>query len=139
MITRAPQRFHLSSTAAQEPLSGSTARLPRRWHDRGFNHRLASRAGVRVIALQSVMQYRDAGKRAPTIAKELGVNALVEVSVQQSGRRIRVDIRLIDGATSRSLWATAFVGDLGDTLALQADISKAIVSELHLALDPSQG
>lgn len=99
---------------------------------------LASRTGVRVIALQSVMQYRDAGKRAPTIAKELGVSALVEGSVQQSGRQIRVDIRLIDGATGRSLWATAVVGDVGKTLALQAEISRAIVRELHLALDPSR-
>ena len=100
---------------------------------------LASLPAIRVIARQSVMQYRDTGKPASTIASELGVSALVEGAVQRSGQRIRVDIRLIDGVTSRSLWASTYERNVGDALGLQADISRAIVSELHMTLAPSQG
>jgi TolB-like protein/Tfp pilus assembly protein PilF len=100
---------------------------------------LASLRGVRVIAHQSVMQYRETGKPAAAIARELGVAALVEGSVQRIGGRIRVDIRLIDGVSSQSLWATTYERDGNDALALHADVSRAIASELHLTLDPSLG
>jgi hypothetical protein len=62
----------------------------------------------------------------------------VERAVQRSGQRVRVDIRLIDGSTSRALWANTYERDLRDALALQAELSRAIVSELHLTIDPSQ-
>ena len=100
---------------------------------------LASLPTIRVIARQSVMQYRDTGKPASTIASELGVSALVEGAVQRSGQRIRVDIRLIDGVTSRSLWASTYERDFDDALGLQADISRSIVNELHSTLAPWQG
>jgi TolB-like protein/Tfp pilus assembly protein PilF len=99
---------------------------------------LASLSGVRVIARQSVLQYRNSGKPASTIARELKADALVEGAVQRSGQRVRVDIRLIDGTTSRAIWATAYERDVGDALELQAEISRAIVNELHLTLEPSQ-
>jgi TolB-like protein/Tfp pilus assembly protein PilF len=99
---------------------------------------LASLPAVRVIARQSVMQYRNSGKAASTIARELNADALVEGAVQRSGERIRVNIRLIDGTTSRALSATTYERDVVDALALQAEISRAIVNELHLTLDPSQ-
>jgi tetratricopeptide (TPR) repeat protein len=84
------------------------------------------------------MQYRNSGKPARTIARELGADALVEGAVQRSGSRVRVDIRLIDGRTSGALWATTYERDIGDALALQSEISRAVAGELHLTLDPSQ-
>ena len=99
---------------------------------------LASLSAVRVIARQSVLQYRNSGKPAATIARELGADALVEGAVQRSGSRVRVDIRLIDGRTSGALWATTYERDVGDALALQTEISRAVATELHLTLDPSQ-
>ena len=100
---------------------------------------LASVRAIRVIARQSVMQYRETGKPASAIARELGVSALVEGAVHRSGQRIRVDIRLIDGATNHSLWASTYERDLSEALALQADISRAIVSELQLTVPASHG
>jgi len=85
-----------------------------------------------------VMQYRNSGKPASSIARELRADALVEGSVQRSGSRVRVDIRLIDGKTSGALWASTYERDEGDALALQSDISRAIVRELHLTLAPGQ-
>lgn len=100
---------------------------------------LASLSAIRVIARQSVMQYRRSGKPAAAIARELNADALVEGAVQHNGQRVRVDIRLIDGRTSQSRWAATYERDLGDALALQAELSRAIARELHLTLDPSQG
>lgn len=100
---------------------------------------LAALPAVRVIAGQSMMQYRDTVKPAVVIAGELSVNALVEGAIQRVGQRIRIDIRLIDGATSRSLWATTFERSADDVLILQGEISREIVSKLRLTLDPAQG
>ena len=100
---------------------------------------LAALPAIRVIAGQSMMQYRDTVKPAVVIAGELSVNALLEGAIQRSGQRIRIDIRLIDGATSQSLWATTFERDADDTLTLQADISREVAGKLHLTVDPAHG
>lgn len=97
---------------------------------------LASLPALRVIARQSVMQYRHSGKPAADIAHELGVDVLVEGAVQRSGERVRVDIRLIDGGTSRSRWGTTYERGAADALSLQSEISRAIASELRLELEP---
>jgi TolB-like protein/Tfp pilus assembly protein PilF len=100
---------------------------------------LASLPSIRVVARQSVTRYRSSQKAASDIARELKADALLEGAVQRSGQRVRVDIRLIDGATGRSVWATTHERDLVDALTLQADISRAIVGELHVTLDPTHG
>jgi TolB-like protein/Tfp pilus assembly protein PilF len=99
---------------------------------------LAALSGIRVIARQSVISYRNSDKPASAIARELKVDALLEGAVQLRGERVRVDIRVIDANTSGSIWATTYERDRLDVLALQADISRAVVDELHLTLDPSQ-
>jgi TolB-like protein/tetratricopeptide (TPR) repeat protein len=98
---------------------------------------LATLPRIRLVARQSVMQYRDTTKPASTIARELSVNALVEGAVQRSGQSVRIDIRLIDGRSNQTRWATTYERGVDEALALQKTISRDIVTGLQLALDPS--
>jgi TolB-like protein/tetratricopeptide (TPR) repeat protein len=92
---------------------------------------LARLGGVRVISRTSVMRYRDAGKPVREVARELGVDAVVEGSVLRSGDRVRVTAQLVRGATDEHLWARSYDRDVRDVLALLSDVSGAIAGEIH--------
>jgi TolB-like protein/DNA-binding winged helix-turn-helix (wHTH) protein/Tfp pilus assembly protein PilF len=87
-----------------------------------------------VIARTSSMQYKDAKKSAAQIARELGVDYLLEGSVRRSGQRVRITAQLIQGSDQTHLWAADFDRDLSDVLKLQSDLALAISSKIQLSL-----
>lgn len=91
---------------------------------------------LRVISRTSVMPYKGARKPLPDIARELGVDAVVEGSVARAGGRVRVTAQLIDAASDEHLWAESYDRDVKDVLALQDDVARAIVREVRAALAP---
>lgn len=89
---------------------------------------------LRVISRTSVEQYRDTDKPASTIANELGVSALLEGSVQRSNNKIRIEVRLVDGASETQVWAESFDRELQDVFAIQNEIAYRVANELHAKL-----
>jgi TolB-like protein/Flp pilus assembly protein TadD len=79
---------------------------------------LSKTGGLRVISRTSVMQYQMARKPLLEIARELGVEFIVEGSVLQIGSCVRIVAQLIDGARDQHLWAERFEGDLSEILPL---------------------
>ena len=59
----------------------------------------------------------NARKPLPEIARELGVEFVVEGSVLQIGNSVRIAAQLIDGARDQHLWAERFEVDSGEILA----------------------
>lgn len=92
----------------------------------------------RVISSTSVMQYKDTVKPLPEIARELGVDAVVEGSVMVSADRVRVSVQLIEARTDRNIWSRSYERDLQDILALQSELAKAIAREIKIALTPAE-
>jgi tetratricopeptide (TPR) repeat protein len=84
------------------------------------------------------MTYKGTRKTLPEIARELDVDALVEGSVSRAGDRVRVRARLARGSTGESLWSDSYERDLRDVLALQSDVSQAIVEKVEARLAPSE-
>ena len=80
---------------------------------------LAQISALKVISRTSVMQYKGAHKPLAQIAKELGVDAVIEGSVQRAGDRVRITAQLIEAPADRHLWARSYERDLRDVLALQ--------------------
>jgi tetratricopeptide (TPR) repeat protein len=82
------------------------------------------------------MAYRQTQKRIPDIARELGVDALIEGSVLREGSRVKVTAQLIDGRTDRHIWADTFERELDSVLAIQNDVARAIARAVDLTLTP---
>jgi TolB-like protein/Tfp pilus assembly protein PilF len=99
---------------------------------------LAQISGLRVISRTSVMLYKGAKKPLPEIARELKVDAVVEGAVARSGQRMRITAQLIHVPTDRHLWARSYERDLGDILALQGEIARAIAQEIKVELTPQE-
>jgi TolB-like protein/tetratricopeptide (TPR) repeat protein len=98
---------------------------------------LAKTGDLAVTSRNSVMRYKGRPVKMKDVARELGVDALVEGSVLRSGERVRITAQLIRGATDEHLWAESYDGDLGDVLTLLTDVSRGIAGEIHATLAAS--
>lgn len=89
---------------------------------------------ARVLSRTSVVQYDRSGKTMPAIARDLGVEAVVEGSVFRAGNRVRITVQLIHGPTDTHLWANSYEGTIEDAIALQREVAQAIAGEIRTAL-----
>ena len=99
---------------------------------------LAQIGSLRVISRTSVMGYKGTKKPLPQIGRELGVDGVVEGSVQRAGNRVRITAQLIEAATDRHLWAKSYERDLRDVLSLQSDVAQAVAREVQAAVTPEE-
>ena len=99
---------------------------------------LSKIGALTVISRTSVMPYKGTGMSLPEIARELGVDALVEGSVQREGNIVRVTAQLIEAATDRHLWADRFERELTSILSLQGEVARAIAGEIAIQLTPKE-
>ncbi|HMI30210.1 MAG TPA: protein kinase [Candidatus Limnocylindrales bacterium] len=99
---------------------------------------LAKIRALRVISRTSVMRYKGERVALSEIARALDVNAIVEGSVLRSGNRVRITALLVDTATDRHLWAETYERDVGDVLALQSEVAKAIAAEIQVTITPQE-
>jgi TolB-like protein/DNA-binding winged helix-turn-helix (wHTH) protein/Flp pilus assembly protein TadD len=93
---------------------------------------------LRVISRTSVMAYKHARKPLPEIARELGVDAVVEGTVLRSGDQVRITAQLIEAATDKHLWSRSYEGQLRDTLALQNQVAQAIADQIRINLNSQE-
>jgi len=93
---------------------------------------------LRVISRTSAMHYKDTDKVIPEIAKELGVDAVIEGSVLKAGNDVRVTAQLVDGRTDAHLWSDNYTGTLTNILSLQSQVTLAIAREIEVALTPEE-
>ncbi len=99
---------------------------------------LSKIGALRVVSRTSAMQYKGAHKTVPQIAKELGVDGIVEGSVIRSGDRVRITAQLIQANTDQHIWAETYEGDLGDVLKLQSDVAQSIAQQVRAQLTAEQ-
>jgi serine/threonine protein kinase/Flp pilus assembly protein TadD len=91
---------------------------------------LAQIHSIRVVSRTSSMRYKGSDKPLPEIARELGVDAVIEGSVQRSKDRVRITAQLIQGPTDEHLWAKTYDHDLKDILILQTEVAAAVAGEI---------
>lgn len=95
-------------------------------------------SSLRVISRTSAMQYKGTKKGLKEIARELGVDGIVEGSVVRSGERVKITAQLIRAAQDRQVWARSYERELKDVLVMQGEIAQAIVGAVKAAVTPEQ-
>lgn len=96
--------------------------------------RLAAIHNLRVVSRTSVMQFQGTKRAVPEIAKELGVDAIVEGSVIRDGNRIRVHAQLIRAATDEHFWSETYDREMQDVLALESDVAESIAQKIDVTI-----
>jgi TolB-like protein/Flp pilus assembly protein TadD len=96
---------------------------------------------IRTISRTSVEKYRNSSLTIPQIARELGVNYIVEGSGQKFGNSFRLNVQLVKAKKETHLWGKLFeqkVGLTDDIIKLQSSIAQSIVSELEGTITPQE-
>ena len=97
-------------------------------------HTLNALDGLRVVGRTSAFAFKGTTEDVREIGKRLGVTVVLEGSVRQSGRRLRITAQLTDVADGLTLWSERYEREVGDAFAIQDEIASAILGALRLTL-----
>jgi len=104
--------------------------------------RLSALNSLGVISRTSAIQYKRTTKALPAIAKELGVDYVLEGTIQWvkkgGSERIRITPQLIRVSGDTHLWADNIDRTLDDIFTVETDIATRVVKSLNLALAENQ-
>ena len=91
-----------------------------------------------VIARNSTFTYKNKPVKVQQVAEELGVQYILEGSVQRSDDRIRITAQLIDAITGYHIWAENFDRKVVDIFQLQDEITMKIIAKLQVELSTTE-
>jgi TolB-like protein/DNA-binding winged helix-turn-helix (wHTH) protein/Tfp pilus assembly protein PilF len=93
---------------------------------------------LQVLSFQSVSRYRQTPKTLPEIARELGVDVLLEGSVVRSGDRVRITAKLFQAAPERQLLSESYEFEARDVVAVQAEVARDVATRARIRLTPQE-
>src|SRR6516162_7404063 len=91
---------------------------------------LAQMRGIRVISRTSAMHYKGTKKVLPEIAKELGVDAVIEGSTSRSGGVIHVNAQLIYVPGDSHIWAHSYEAAASGLAAMESEIANDVTGRI---------
>ncbi|WP_223550846.1 FlgO family outer membrane protein [Aestuariivivens sp. NBU2969] len=93
---------------------------------------------IQVISRASAMHYKDTDKPLKDIAKELGVNYILEGSVRVDRNQVRINANLVDASSNKNLWAENYDNTLVQIFKIQSDVSRDIANALKITLSDTE-
>jgi TolB-like protein/DNA-binding winged helix-turn-helix (wHTH) protein len=91
---------------------------------------LAKNSTLRIVSRTSVMQYKGAHRPLRDIARELGVDGVLEGSVERSGDKVHMTIQLIQAPSDTHLWAESYDRNANDVVTLPEEAAQTIAKQL---------
>ena len=101
-----------------------------------INH-LVKIDGLKVISWTTALSYKQSGKTASEIAKELGVATVLEGSANKEGDSVRIKVRLTDGKSNMLLFSESYDQLLNSIFRVQSDVSKMVAKTLQAHISPN--
>lgn len=98
---------------------------------------LAKIPELKVIGRTSSFAFKGKNEDIRVIGEKLGVEHLLEGSVQKDGNKIRITAALVRVSDGKSVWNDRYDGDLKSIFQLQDMIAQTVVQQLKLKLLPS--
>jgi TolB-like protein len=99
---------------------------------------LSKIGALRVISRTSVMRYKGTNKRLAEIARELGVDAVLEASVLREANHLRLTARLLRASTEQGLWTESYERDFSSVLSIQRDVARAVALTVRARVRPQE-
>ena len=134
---------HHERSIAVLPLHNLTGNTENKYLVDGIHDALIGELGsiksLRVISRTSTLRYRNSDLLLETIARELGVNTIVEGSVIDADDSLRVLIQLIDVFPEEShLLAKEYNNDMQNVLNIQSEAARDIVQNIRVKLSKEE-
>ena len=90
--------------------------------------------GMLVIGRNTAFAYKGKSGDLKQIGRELNTRYVLEGSVQRGGKRMRVNVQLIDAETGNHLWAERFDKPVADLFDMQDEIVARLANALNAQL-----
>ena len=97
---------------------------------------LAKDSTLRIVSRTSAMQFKDAHRSLPEIARALNVDAILEGSISRSSNRVHMTLQLIRADTDNHLWAESYDRNTNDVAVLPDNAARAIAARLNSSTPP---
>ena len=110
----------------------------------GITHEMINELGrlhpenLSVIGRTSVMRYKNTETPVDQIGQELGVDYVLEGSVQREAERVRIMAELVKVKDQTTLWGESFDQKLSGILTLQSEVAEKVAKALALRLLPDE-
>jgi TolB-like protein/Tfp pilus assembly protein PilF len=103
-------------------------------------NQLSKISDLRVLSRTSTLKYdeKEEKKSIPEIGEELGVNYLIEGTVQRQENKMRISVQLIRALNEGHIWAEVYDREWKDIFDVQSDIAQRIAEELKTVLTPKE-
>jgi TolB-like protein/DNA-binding winged helix-turn-helix (wHTH) protein/Flp pilus assembly protein TadD len=131
---------HAKVRLAVLPFQNLTGDPSQDYYSDGFTEEMITQLGsldpqhLAVIARTSVMSYKDGRAPLDRIARELGVQYVLEGSVRRDVNDVRVTAQLIQVREQTTVWSKEYDHDPKDLLVVQSEIAREIAKGIQLAL-----
>jgi TolB-like protein/DNA-binding winged helix-turn-helix (wHTH) protein len=132
-------------TLAVLPFENLTGDPAQEYFSDGLTEEMISRLGsldperLGVIARTSVTRYKQSQDPLPSLARDLGVQYVLEGSVRRGAGRVRIAAQLIQVSDQTHLWARQYDRDMNSLLAVQEEIAQAVAREIQISLGDTRG
>ena len=90
-----------------------------------------------VIARTTSMAYKRTSKSAQQIARELGVDYILESSIRRDEDQVRISAQLIRTADQVHVWAHSYDRQISHSIALQEEVARAVAEQIRIKLNPA--
>ena len=88
----------------------------------------------RVIGYTSTIQYKDSPKSIADIGRELGVNYIVEGTLERQGNHVNIHVQVIRAMNETHIWAEEFEGEWEDIFRILDEIALKVANNLKAVL-----
>jgi TolB-like protein/DNA-binding winged helix-turn-helix (wHTH) protein/Flp pilus assembly protein TadD len=83
----------------------------------------------------AIIKYAGNSHEAQAIGRELGVDSVLEGTVQKAGERVRVTVQLVNVQERNPVWAKSFDESITDIFAVQDTISEQVAQAMMVKLN----
>jgi TolB-like protein/Flp pilus assembly protein TadD len=90
-----------------------------------------------VIARTTSMAYKRTSKSAQQIARELGVDYILESSIRRDGDQVRITAQLIRTVDQVHVWSHSYDRQISHSIALQEEVARAVAEQIRIKLSPA--
>ena len=92
---------------------------------------LAKNPSLRVISRTSVMQYKGVHRPVRDIARELGVEGILEGLVTHAAGRVHMTVQLIHAPADTPVWAETYDRERENAVELPEELAETIAKEIQ--------
>lgn len=93
---------------------------------------------LRVAARTSAFEFEEQSRDIREIGRRLGVQTILEGSVQADGDRLRVTAQLVDAVSGSQIFSESYDLDLDDVFQVQEEVARKVAHALQVELEANE-